>query len=285
MDFKQIVWLSSYPKSGNTWARLFLDAYFLGELDINEILCSIGDDGISRYQIGDGSPVWSYPVDIQQLTRPMAMLRTVRAYQDAEQPFPLFLKTHQANVVANGIELLPEALTKATIYFVRDPRDVLPSFANHMGSDIDTAISQMTNRYQLLAAAEHRAADFLGAWDAHVEAALAARAHNVLLIRYEDLRADPVAWFTRMLEHAGVEVDAERVKAAVELTRLSNLRQKEAEEGFKEASRKASEPFFNTGKVGKKIPAHAKSKIERAFRKTMKKLGYLEKASGVINLH
>ena len=285
MDFKQIVWLSSYPKSGNTWVRLFLDAYLLGELDINEILCSIGDDGIARYAVGDGSPIWSYPVDIQQLARPMAMLRTVRAYQQSEQPFPLFVKTHQANVVANGIELLPEALTKATIHLVRDPRDVLPSFANHMGSDIDTAIGQMTNRYQLLAAAENRAGDFLGAWDAHAEAALQAKGHNVLLVRYEDLRADPVTWFTRILKHAGLEADDSRIKNAIELTRLERLRERESKEGFTEASNKAKDPFFNTGKVGKKIPAHAKSKIERAFRKTMKKLGYLEKASGVIELH
>ena len=38
MDYKQIIWLASYPKSGNTWLRCFLDAYFLGDLDINELL-------------------------------------------------------------------------------------------------------------------------------------------------------------------------------------------------------------------------------------------------------
>jgi len=285
MDFKQIVWLASYPKSGNTWARLFLDAYFLGELDINEILCSLGDDGISRYHVGDGSPIWKYPVDIQQLARPMAMLRTVRAYQDSPQPFPLFVKTHQANVVANGIELLPEALTKATIHIVRDPRDVLPSFANHMGSDLDKGFEQMANKYQLLAASENRVADFLGAWDAHAEAGLAAVGHNPLLIRYEDLRADPQEWFSRMLAHAGVDPEPDKVKRAIALTELSKLQAREKKEGFTEASRKAKEPFFNTGKVGKKIPPQYKSKIERAFRKTMKKLGYLEKHSGVVQLH
>jgi hypothetical protein len=88
-----------------------------------------------------------------------------------------------------------------------------------------------------------------------------------------------------MLAHAGVDVDLEKVKKAIEITELSKLRQREEKEGFTEASRKAKDPFFNSGKVGKKIPPGLKSRIERAFRKTMKKLGYLEKASGVIQLH
>lgn len=286
MDFKQIVWIYSYPKSGSTWTRLFFDAYFLGDVDINEVVTSVGDDGIQRYAVGDGSPIWQWPVDIQQLARPMAMLRTVRAYQSMPDPKPpLLVKTHQANMVANGIELLPEALTKATIHIARDPRDVFPSFANHMGSDFDKALEQMTNKYQLLAAAENRAADFISSWDAHAEAGLSARAHNNLLVRYEDLRADPVRWFAKMLTHAGVEPDLGKVEQAVALTELSKLREREAKEGFTEASNKAKEPFFNTGKVGKKIPPQYKSRIERAFRKTMKKLGYLEKSSGVVQLH
>ena len=288
-EFNKIVWLASYPKSGNTWVRLFLDAYFLGELDINEIVTSVGDDGIDRYKTGDGTAdVWKWPVDIQQLTRGMAMLRTVLAYNDTPHGnLPLFVKTHQANVVANGVELLPAALTKATIFLVRDPRDVFPSFANHMGSEYDVAIDQMANKYQLLAAAENRVADFISSWDTHTNAFLDAKEHNTLLVHYEDLRADPETWFTTILEHSGVDPDRERVREAIELTKLSRLRKQEESAGFSEASRKATDPFFNTGKVGKKIPAQYKSMIERNFRKTMLKLGYLGKkaSDGTIKLH
>ena len=272
-DFRQIVWLASYPKSGNTWVRLFLDAYFLGDLDINEIVCSVGDDGIQRYNVGDGSPIHAWPVDIQQLARPMAMLRTVTSYLTMPDPKPpLFVKTHQANVIANGVELLPEALTKAMVYLVRDPCDVMPSFANHIGVDHADATEKMQNKYQLLAAAEYRVADYLSSWDAHVEAAMTAKHHNTFIVRYEDLRADPVTWFTRILEHSGVDPDPERVRAAAELTELSKLRKREQDEGFKEGSEKAKEQFFNTGQVGKKINPMHRARLERAFRKTLNKL-------------
>lgn len=285
-DFKKIVWLASYPKSGNTWVRLFLDAYFLGELDINEIVCSVGDDGISRYDTGDEFPLWRSPIDIQQLARPMAMLRTVLAYNELNPDVPLFVKTHQANMVVNGIELLPASLTKATIFIVRDPRDVFPSFANHMGSEFDKAVEQMSNRYQILAANEKRVSDFLSSWDKHAESFLSAQDHNVLLVKYEDLREDPETWFTKIMEHAGVTPDVGRVRHAIEMTELSKLKKKESIEGFKEGSEKAKDPFFNTGKVGKKIDPKYRSQIERAFLKTMRRLGYIgKKANGVIELH
>ena len=284
-EFKKINWLYSYPKSGNTWVRLLFDAYFRGELDINEILCSVGDDGIQRYDLGDKSPIGNWPIDIQQLMRPAAMLRTVTSYNAVDLDIPLIVKTHQANVIANGIELLPAALTRSTILLVRDPRDVMPSFANHLGLDHDEATAVMENKSQVLAAKEHRISDYLGRWDDHVESCLAANEHNVMMVRYEDLRENPDSWFWKMLEHVGVKPDEARVQKSVEMTELSRLRKLEKEKGFGEGSAKAKDPFFNTGEVGKKISAGHKSRIERAFRKTMVRLGYTGKRSGVINLH
>lgn len=277
-EFRQIVWIASYPKSGNTWVRLFLDAYFLGELDINEIVTSIGDNGIERYNVGYDADLWRWPIDIQQLTRGMAMLRTVLAYNDTPHgDLPLFVKTHQSNAVANGVELLPAALTKATIFIVRDPRDVFPSFANHMGSDLETAFEQITDKYQVLAAQKHRVGDFISSWGASTEAYLSSDQHNTLVVSYENLRKDPVSEFSSILRHSGIEPDMDRVRSAVDLTELSKLRKKEQDAGFGEGSDKAKDPFFNTGEVGKSIPSQYKSRLERAFRKTMLTLGYLGK--------
>ena len=76
-DYKQIVWIASYPKSGNTWVRCFFDAYFMNEVDINDILCSVTDDLPSAYDIGDGTHIKEHRFEIQQLARPMALLRLI----------------------------------------------------------------------------------------------------------------------------------------------------------------------------------------------------------------
>ena len=221
----------------------------MGDVDINDILTSTNDDLFIRNQLGDGSDVRDFPIDIQQLTRPMALLRLVRQYNENAVPgVPLFVKTHNAHMISNGIELLPEMLTKAVIFIVRDPHDVLPSFAKHMGKDLDTALEFMQDRYRTLSAPESgKVADLISSWDQHTRSFINADSHNVLLCRYESILDDPVRMFTMMLEHAGVEVDRERVEKAVELVSLANLRKKEAKDGFQESSKHATNKFFGKG--------------------------------------
>lgn len=282
MDYQQIVWLASYPKSGNTWVRCFLDAYFLGELDINDIVCSIPDDSAYTHLVGDGSDVREFPIDIQALTRPMALLRVVRQYEAGKLPgVPLFVKTHAAHLLANGIEMLPLALTKAVVYIVRDPRDVILSFAKHTGQSVDEAIDKFFNKYSVLQAKEDmKVGDFVSSWPKHVASYVNADSHNVLVIRYEDMKADPVVEFTKILEHAGVEVDQDRVQRAVDTVTLENLRAQEAKNGFKESSKHAKDQFFGEGKtggwVGKLTPAQL-HRIEKGCQSMLKRF-YPERA-------
>ncbi len=287
MSYRKIVWLASYPKSGNTWVRLFLDAYFLGEIDINDIVCSVTDDRADRCQIGDGSNISDLPVDIQHLTRPMGLLRLVRAFNKNKfSEVPLFVKTHSAHMIANGIELLPEMLTQATICIVRDPRDVAPSFAKHMGVDVDTAIEYMQDKYRTLTSDPTRVADFMSSWSRHTNSYLNADTHNVRVFSYEAMRQNPVQEFSEILRHSGIEPDEIRVKAALDMVDLGRLRKIEAKEGFRESSPNAKNAFFGEGKVGgNKLTDRQRYRISKAFRRTMERLGYLEKGRGVIKLH
>jgi hypothetical protein len=274
MDYRQIVWLASYPKSGNTWVRCFLDAYFMGKLDLNEILTSIQDDRADLFDLGDGSEPWRMPVDIQHLARPMALLRLVKAYSQSQTGIPLFVKSHSGNLLANGIEMLPMSLTKATVFIVRDPRDVAPSFAAHMGVENEKAIDWMQDKLRNLSASEHRMSDFISSWDYHTNSFLNDDQHNTLVIQYEELKANPVDMFCKLLRHAGVEPDIDRVEQAVEITRLENLKQKESETGFKESSPFAKDQFF--GRKHPPLDDRQRYKIEKAFGRVMKRLGYLK---------
>lgn len=277
-EYRQIIWVASYPKSGNTWLRMFLEAYFLGELDINDIVSSVGDDRGELAMIGDGSEAGNLPIDLQHLTRPMAMLRLVRQYRQVNHGIPLFVKTHHANLIANGIELLPVSLTKATICIVRDPRDVLPSFAKHMGCDLNQGLEWMFDRYRTLTSAPGRMADFLSSWDANVLSYLNDDNHNTQIFKYEDMRADPVTQFSLMLKHAGIEPDRKRVEQAVQMVELDKLRAIEQKEGFGESSKHAKDQFFGQGAVGgwqDKLTEVQRHKLEKKFKRVMQRLGYL----------
>lgn len=275
-NYRQIVWLASYPKSGNTWLRCFLDAYFLGEVDINEIVCSLPDDLAARCAVGDGSNAAEFPVDIQMLTRPMAMLRLVREYNRNNSPIPLFVKTHNTHVVANGVEMMPESLTKATICLVRDPRDVVVSFARHMGADIDTAVEWFLNKHRTLNdASGNKMHDFISSWPMSVQSFANADTHNVRIWRYEDMKINPAKCFGEMLAHAGVEVDPVKVARAVDQVELSKLRNQEMQKGFSESSKHAKDGFFSgsPGWNGRLTPSQV-HRIEKACASMMKRFDY-----------
>lgn len=281
-SWKQIVWLASYPKSGNTWVRSFMDAYFLREIDINEMVCSVADDNARRYQLGDGTDIKTMPVQIHNMMRPAALTRLVSAYkQDAIHGVPLFVKTHSANVLANGIEQIPEPLTKSVVYIARDPRDVVSSFKKHMGHEtIERAIEAMDSKYNILdpEAENNKVMELISSWTNNVRSYwLTDNVFPILRCRYEDMVDDPVGSFSKILRHSGVEPDEERVRQAVELTRIDNLRSKEDESGFGEASPHA-ERFFGDGRYGgwrERLTDAQRIKIEKRFGRVMKSLGYL----------
>ena len=276
-EWRKIVWIASYPKSGNTWLRCFLDAYFLREVDINDLVCSVSDDNGNRAVLGgEGhNDIMDAPIDIVMMTRQMALLRLVDAYRQSAVPgVPLYVKTHNANVIANGMEMIPERLTQATLHIVRDPRDVLPSFANHIGKDLDSTVEYMMDIYRVLDGRKSRKIpDMLSSWGKHYSSFRQSDQHNVMTFRYEDMKAAPVQAFSAMLKHSGVEPDEARVKAALQLVELSKLKKQEAEKGFTEQSRKADGQFFG-GKREQILPKHA-YKLEKHFRLQMRKAGYV----------
>jgi len=184
-------------------------------------------------------------------------------------------------MVANGVELLPMALTNSIIYIVRDPRDIVISLSKHMGLTIDEAINSMGNKYQVLSDKDRgKMADFISSWNAHVNAFLSCDTHNTLLVKYEELKADPIKIFRKILQHSGILVDEEKLKIAIELTEISNLQKLEKDKGFTEASPKLDSGFFGGGgKSGKwkdELTPMQIRRIERSCGSMMKRLGYLE---------
>lgn len=271
-DYKQIVWIASYPKTGNTWARCFFDAYFIGDVDINELLTTISDAKTAAYNLDD-SDMTSERMEIQHLVRPSALLRTVKTYLSTTQEIPLFVKTHNANLLINGYELIPETLTKAVIYITRDPRDVLPSFSKHMGVDMNKGLEWMQDKYRMLGG-EGKIIDFLSSYKNHVNSYLNSDTHNMITIRYEDMLSDPIDSFSKMLKHAGVNPDRNQVIKALEIVKLDRMKKAELKHGFSEDSKHAKGQFFGT--KHKQISPKQKHAIEKACFRLMKRLNYVD---------
>ena len=161
------------------------------------------------------------------------------------------------------------------IYVVRDARDVvLSEYAflkalDYFQGDLDQYIS--TFLFTCGSAYGY------GPWQRHVSSWLdspIAGTDNLLLVRFEDVRQDPVPWFARMAEFLGVEVDREKIELAVENNSIQKMREKENREPVR-ASIKGR--FVRDGAVrgwvSKLSPAQVRL-IEEHAGSTLLRLGY-----------
>ena len=132
-DTRTLVWLASYPKSGNTWLRAFLANYLIDgtePVSINDMQkISFGDSSAPAYaDLGRCNPATLTPAQVVALRD--------RHLERVSGNAPInFVKTHNAHTRIAGRRLIPARLTRAAIYIIRDPRDLVLSYADHFGLD------------------------------------------------------------------------------------------------------------------------------------------------------
>jgi hypothetical protein len=276
----RIVWLASYPKSGNTWLRAFLCNFERGgysPASINELNNGIisSDRSMADNALG---------VECSDLTpREIDLLRPAIYQSMAKQsPDTLYLKTHDAYTLnANAEPLFPADVTGGVLYVVRNPLDVAVSFAHHERKTLDNSIDLMSRETMTIAYPGEKLSfqlhQRLLSWSSHVLSWLDQDAVRLHLMRYEDMCQQPEEVFAAAARFLGLGDDRERVRRAVEFSSFETLRRQEHEYGFKEKPRRAAS-FFRSGRTGTWREALTTRQIEKLVRDhgtVMGRLGYL----------
>lgn len=274
---KSIVWLASYPKSGNTWLRLFLANYMINArkpVPINEVpRYAIGDAIARTYAMVAGRRV--DPNNIRQVLglRDGVMRGIVGNNADIN-----LVKTHNTRKVAHGVPLIPDQYTRSAIYILRNPLDMVLSYARHHGLSHAQAVQAINHRDNATMGDANNVISFLGPWSTHVESWTGFAPWPRLVLRYEDMLADPAAEFARVVDHVGLPLDQDRLDRAIRFSSFRELRRQEDESGFLERPAN-SETFFTSGKSGvwkQALDPELAHAIRKAHRATMKRYGYLD---------
>ena len=270
---QKIWWLASYPKSGNTWARMFLSAYRTGGLDINNAYGCLADNQVYFHQVCSPKPLRELKAYETLAVRQAALLHQVLVTHAAD---PYVLKTHNANAVMEGLPLIPWALTAGAVYIVRDPRDVVLSYADHFGAGIDGAIEALAQPKNTIMQPDGLY-HVVASWSLHVESWLESKSFPTGVIKYEDLHREPEPRFRRLLGYFGIDpIDEGRFENALALTRFDALRAQEDARGFREKS-EHSKRFFRRGQAGgwrDVLSASQVARIEQDHGEMMERLGY-----------
>lgn len=247
---KNIVWLASYPKSGNTWFRIFLTNLrneSAAPADINEIRT----DGIFSSRI-----IFEKATGIDASDLTLAEMDTLRPdvfrYYSARVQDHLFIKAHDAYTrLPSGESLFPADVSHGAIYFLRDPLDVSVSFAFHSGKtpkNADKTLRKATILANNANGFKDQLPQRLLTWSEHVRSWTEQTDIPVLALRYEDMRNEPLATFKRAVAFIGWEYSDEAIQAALDKSSFKTLKAQEETKGFKERTLKQKR-FFRSGTV------------------------------------
>ncbi|HEX8632347.1 MAG TPA: hypothetical protein VF755_29665, partial [Catenuloplanes sp.] len=171
------VWLASYPKSGNTWARAVMRSLCEPPrgsrpggppVDINAL--EGGPIASCRYALDARLGFASSDLLPDEID---ALRPACDAALDRELTGVWFRKVHDGLFTGPGATpIVPPAATRAVAYLVRDPRDVAVSFAHFSARPPSWAVEQMANPDATLVGQAHRlhgqVRQRLGTWSDHV---------------------------------------------------------------------------------------------------------------------
>jgi len=246
-DLRRIIWLASYPKSGNTWMRSLLAHYFMppGQApDINNLRrFTTADVRQDFFDAANGGPFSGEGLEDWLRVRPKA-LRLIAGSKRGTH----FVKTHCQAVRFQGQDLIPPEVTAGAVYVLRNPFDLAPSFARHQSADIDTAIDRLMNPDTIMGT-DTGIFDAMGRWDDHVHAWTAAPGLPRHVVRYEDLLDKPARVMRGLLDFLSVKPDSAKLARAVKATTFEALKKQEETQGFLEKP-DGMQAFFARGQAG-----------------------------------
>lgn len=275
---KRLVWLVSYPKSGNTWIRLFLSALLnKGQPDINGGLGAI----YSSYL-----PESILDLDMDGLSLFDKHHYRIKAYEYLNEQINSyqFIKVHDSYIHPDlGLGLLPVKSTNLCVYIVRNPLAIAPSLANHMNESIDFVLKKyLTNPKARLSINTKKPSgqmeQFLGTWQSHVRSWTSQTDVSVLVIKYEELKSEPLATFRSLVEALGLSYGDSQIQEAIDNSSFEKMQVLERKIGFVERPY-TSRFFFYKGQNDYWKEVLTKSQIDRvvAFNRDMMfKYGYLK---------
>ena len=278
----KIIWLASYPKSGNTWTRAFLSKY-LGdaddELDINHLASSPISSARLIFDLAAGvEAACLLPAEIDNLRAPIFRLHASQLTKTH------FMKTHEAwRCTAAGEPIFPADVTHGVVYIVRNPLDVAVSSSYHYATIPENAVTRLNDPNFTLVETRDGIRDqipqLLYSWSGHVQSWLDDSGLPTLLMRYEDMLADPISAFSRLVSFSGLAYDADKVAEAVQATAFETLRRQERDKGFRERPQANKELFFREGRTGgwrDRLAQELVESILATHSPTMHRLGYLD---------
>tara|TARA_B100001057_G_scaffold307958_1_gene308065 strand:- start:2504 stop:3340 length:837 start_codon:yes stop_codon:yes gene_type:complete len=277
-----IIWLASYPKSGNTWVRAFLSSILYSEKGIN--------DFSTLHKIQQFPKRDHFENLVNDFQNPKKIFENWKNAQDKinlDKKIKL-LKTHHVLCNINNFEFTDNSNSLGVIYIVRDPRTVLLSIKHHFGmKDLDEAKNFITNENVWIGINKsekyknkgNKVPTLISSWRVNY-LSWKNKIQNYLIVKYEDLLENPKKEFFKiskfMEKLTNYKFDDEKINNAINSTSFQTLQKLEEKGLFTEQGQGAR--FFNSGPDANwktQLDKSISDEINLKFKNEMIELGYL----------
>ena len=281
---KKIVWILSYPKSGNTFLRILLSTYFFSF------------DGVFNQKFLD--KIKEYPRDFFELALENSIEKELNSWDEKYRKISsnnydyIFLKTHLANVkVNNSSRLIKDNFTKCILYIYRDPRNIVSSLSEFFNIKIEEAIEYITKKNNIIFS-DHKNLKLSKGftpildWESNfLSYEIDSENIPTMFIKYENLVNNTQSEFFKILKFLkkfiNFDIKLEKIKRILESTKFNNLIKIEKNEGFREKTKMGvkmeKSQFFSKGisrNYRELLNFDEQRQITKAFKATMEKLEY-----------
>ena len=281
-----IFWIASYPKSGNTWLRTLISAYYYS------------NDGVFKQNLIKNIGQFPEKKHFQGFDYlPQLVIDTSRFWIKAQEKINSdnklrFFKTHNVFGKINNRKFTNKENSIGCIYIVRDPRNVITSLTNHYELDYPQALTWMLNErkyiYDYEKTQEYSDFQFISSWANNYKAWKSQKDIPLKLVKYEDLMTKTYEVFIEIIEFINQTtnnsegINKLKIKNAIKSTSFNKLKENEKKHGFSESikSRKKDKqiPFFFLGPDNdwnKILDYELKIKLNDVFQKDLKDLNYI----------
>ena len=230
-----IIWIASYPKSGNTWVRSFVVAYYFcenGIFDVNKL-----------------SLIQDYPN--KQFFKETVKKGEIHKHWDSAQKNICdekkvkFLKTHNSLITAFGNDFTKPEYSLGVIHVIRDPRNIITSLKNHYDfENYERALKFMQDENKILEDYPHlknyAKTNIINSWRINYQSWMGNKNFRRFTIRYEDMIKDPQQTFEKLVVFINTlmrfkdKIDPKKLSNAIETTNFKSLQDIENKGKFSE---------------------------------------------------
>ena len=278
---KKIIFISSYPKSGNTWLRCIISSILNnqnGKFNFNDL---------NKTRLFSRESHFKHFKDLEyqengNLNFNFVSNNWIKAQQkiNEESKDVRFFKTHSIREISNKY-FTDQTVCLGFIYVVRDPRDVAISYTHHCGGDLNVAIETMLYNNKNYAS-HHKTNELISTWKQHLFSWDKFNSVPRLFIKYEDMLDNTkkillhIIDFINSLTILSINKNNDFLENILNTTSFNYLQLLEKNFGFNEATNNSV--FFRKGVSNQWktiLSQNQKDLIQNELEIPMKQLGYL----------